>query len=38
MDEKVTLLPMWQHFFEEESPDIKFLEQPQSLVQETWPP
>jgi hypothetical protein len=34
MDEKMTWLPMWQHFFEEEFSR----GQPQSLGQETWPP
>jgi hypothetical protein len=38
MDEKMTWLPTWRHFLKRTSPEVKFLGQPQSLKQETWPP
>jgi hypothetical protein len=37
MNEKMTWLPTWRHFFEAEFLEVKFLRQPQSLGQETWP-
>jgi hypothetical protein len=38
MDEKMTWLLMRRHFFlRRSSPEVKFLGQPQSLGQETWP-
>ena len=34
---KMTWLPTWQHFLKESSSKVKFLGQPQSRGQETWP-
>ena len=38
MDEKLACLPTWQHFSAKgNSLKVKFLGQPQTLGQETWP-
>ena len=36
MDEKMTWLSTWQHFLLGGYQEVKFLGQPQSLIQETW--